>query len=116
MPPRAHPPAAMTALSAAGQRHILSDREMSLHQMALAIRDGLNRPGLRVPGFELPSWLVRIVGLFDRQIRDNVAELDNVRAVNGDRGRQLIGRLTIPASEAIVATAESLFEYGLVKA
>lgn len=108
--------AAMAAPSAAGHRHILSDREMTLHQMALAIRDGLDRPGLRVPGFELPSWLVRIVGLFDRQIRDNVAELDNVRAVNGDRGRQLIGRKTIPAPEAIVATAESLFEHGLVKA
>lgn len=108
--------AAMTDPAAAGQRHILSDREMSLLEMAKAIRAGLDRPGLRTPGFELPSWLVRIVGLFDRQIRDNAVELDSVRAVNGDRGRRLIGHATIPAGEAVVATAASLFANGLVRA
>ena len=90
-------------LSAAGQRHILSDREMSLLEMATTIRSGIDRPGLRTPGFELPSWLVRLVGLFDRQIRDNTAELDSVRAVDGNRGRRLIGRAMIPAGDAVIA-------------
>ena len=49
-------------------------------------------------------------------IRDNAVELDSVRAVNGDRGRQLIGHATIPAGEAVIATAASLFEHGIVKA
>jgi dihydroflavonol-4-reductase len=84
--------------------------------MAKAIRMGIDRPGLRTPGFELPTWLVRLVGLFDRQIRDNAIELDAVRAVDGARGRQLLGHATIPAADAVIATAASLFAQGLVKA
>jgi nucleoside-diphosphate-sugar epimerase len=108
--------AAMTDPAAGGHRFILADREMSLLQMAEAIRTGLDRPGLRTPRFELPNWLVRLVALFDRQIRDNTVELGTVRAVNGDAGRGLIGRHTITGGDAIVATARSLFEQGLVKA
>lgn len=107
--------AAMTSPEAGGRRHIVSEREMTLFEMGEAIRRGYQRPGLRIPRFELPSWLVRLVGLFDRQIRDNVAELDNVRAVDGSAGRRLIGRPYIPAPDAIVATAKSLFDNGIMK-
>jgi dihydroflavonol-4-reductase len=108
--------AAMTDPAAGGQRFILSDREMTMLEMAQAIRAGYPRPGLKTPGFELPDWLVRLVGLFDRQIRDNTAELSNPRPVNGDRGRSLIGRPTITGADAVVATARSLFDQGLIKA
>lgn len=108
--------AAMTDPQAGGHRFILADREMSLFEMAEAIRIGLDRPGVRTPRFELPTWLVRLVALFDRQIRDNTIELGTVRPVNGDQGRALIGRPTITGADAIVATARSLFEQGLVKA
>ncbi|WP_423065984.1 SDR family oxidoreductase [Devosia sp. CN2-171] len=108
--------AAMTHPAAGGHRFILADREMSLFEMAEAIRTGLDRPGLRTPRFELPNWLVRLVALFDRQIRDNTIELGSVRRVNGDPGRALIGRPTIAGADATVATAQSLFAQGLVKA
>jgi len=107
--------AAMTAPEAAGRRHILSEREMSLLAMGQAIKAGFNRPGLKVPGFELPSWLVRLVALFDRDIRDNTAELDNIRAVDGSAGQRLIGRPYIPAPDALVATAKSLYANGIMK-
>jgi nucleoside-diphosphate-sugar epimerase len=107
--------AAMTDPAAAGNRYILADREMTLLEMATAIKAGLDRPGLRVPTFELPTWLVRLVGLFDRQIRDNTSELGIIRRVDGDRGRTLLGRRTIAGPTATLATARSLFERGLVK-
>ena len=108
--------AAMIDPAAGGHRFILADREMSLFEMAEAIRTGLDRPGVRTPRAELPNWLVRLVALFDRQIRDNTIELGTVRPVNGDAGRALIGRPTITGANAVVATARSLFEQGLVKA
>lgn len=108
--------AAMTDPAAGGRRFILADREMTLQQMANAIQAGLKRPNIRTPRFELPSWLVRIVALFDRQIRDNAVELGRVRPVNGDAGRALLRRPTIPGPEAAIATAESLFAHGLLKA
>lgn len=107
--------AAMVSPEAGGRRFILSDSEMSMFAMAETIRAGFQRPGLKIPRFELPSWLVRIVGLFDRQIRDNVAELDNVRACNGDAGRRLIGRNYVPAPEAILATVRSIYANGIMK-
>lgn len=84
--------------------------------MADAIQAGLKRPNVRTPRFELPNWLVRLVALFDRQIRDNTAELGRTRPVNGDAGRALLRRATIPGPEAVTATAESLFVHGLLKA
>jgi nucleoside-diphosphate-sugar epimerase len=107
--------AAMTDPAAAGQRYILADREMTLLEMATAIKAGLGRPDLRVPTFELPTWLVRLIGLFDRQIRDNAPEIGIIRRVDGDRGRALLGRPTIAGPAAALATAESLFERGLVR-
>lgn len=108
--------AAMIDPAAGGHRFILSDREMSLAEMSSAIRDGLDRPGVKTPRFELPDWLVRLVALFDRQIRDNTVELGTVRRVNGDRGRALIKRPTIAGPAATLATATSLYDHGLVKA
>ncbi|MDC9822170.1 aldehyde reductase [Devosia sp. ZB163] len=108
--------AAMTDPAAGGRRFILADREMTLQEMADAIQTGLKRPNVRTPRFELPNWLVRLVALFDRQIRDNTAELGRTRPVNGDAGRALLRRATIPGPEAVTATAESLFVHGLLKA
>lgn len=108
--------AAMTNPAASGRRHILAEREMSMLEMAWAIRLGLNRPGLKIPGVELPNWVVRVIGLFDRQIRDNTAEIGRSRPVNGCAGRALLDRAMITGPDAIVATAASLFANGLIKA
>jgi len=108
--------AAMTDPGAGGHRFILSDSEITLFQAGEALRTGLDRPGLRTPRFELPNWLVRFAGLFDRQIRDNAAELGRTKRLDGNSGRTLIGRSTIPATEAVLATARSAIAHGLIKA
>ncbi len=107
--------AAMTDPAAGGHRFILSDSEITLFEAAEALRAGLDRPNLRTPRFELPNWLIRLVGLFDRQIRDNVAELGRPKRLDGNAGRALIGRKTIPARDAVLATARSAIAHGLVK-
>ncbi len=108
--------AAMANPAAGGHRYILAERDMSMLEMAWAIRLGLNRPGLKVPGFELPDWLVRFIGLFDRQIRDNSSEIGRIRPVNTSAGRALLDRALIAGPDAAVATAASLFAQGLIKA
>jgi dihydroflavonol-4-reductase len=108
--------AAMTDPAAGGRRFILSDSEITLFEAAEALRTGLARPGLRTPRFELPNWLVRLVGLFDRQIRDNTAELGRPKRLNGNAGRALIGRRTIPARDAVLAMAETIVAHDLLKA
>jgi len=107
--------AAMTSPDAAGQRHILAEREMSVLELAKVLRPHLPQFAGRLPRFELPDWVVRLVGLFDPQIRTNTQELGNIRRVDGSTGRALLGRPLIPAPDAALATAESLIAHGLVR-
>ena len=107
--------AAMTAPGAGGHRFILSDREMSLMELADGLRSALPAYARRLPRLQLPDWIVRFAARFDRRLRDNTGELGKLRRVDGDPGRALIGRPTIPASAAALATARSLIAHGLVK-
>jgi len=104
----------MTSPSAGGKRHILADREMSLFELGTALRAALPEAAARVPRFEMPNWIVRLIGLFDPQIGSNTAELGHVRRVDGNSGRLLLARPTIPAPDAAVATARSLVARRLV--
>lgn len=106
---------AMTKPEAGGQRIILSDSEMSIIGLANVLRTALPAYAKKLPRFELPDWIVRIAGMFDPQIRGNTGELGNVRRVDGNPGRALLGRPTITASDATLATAQSLIAHGLVK-
>jgi len=106
--------AAMTTPGAGGKRHILADREMSLFEVGAALRAALPEIAARVPRFEMPNWIVRLIGLFDPQIGSNTAELGHVRRVDGNSGRLLLARPTIPGPDAAVATARSLVAQRLV--
>ena len=107
--------AAMTAPDAGGRRHILSESEMSIIELARALRPHFPALAARFPRFELPDSFVRLVALFHPQLRGNTGELGNVRRVDGSSGRALLGRPLIPAPEAAVATAHSLIAHGLVR-
>ena len=107
--------AAMTVPGAGGQRFILSDRDISLMDLADRLRAALPAYAHRLPRFELPDWIVRLAARFHSQLRENISELGNIRRVDGDPGRALIDRPTIPAPEAGLATARSLIAHGLVK-
>jgi len=107
--------AAMTSPAAGGRRHILAEAEMSVFELAESLRPHLPQFAGRLPRFVLPDWIVRVVGLFDPQIRNNTHELGNVRRVDGSTGRALLGRPLVPAADAALATAESLMAHGLVR-
>src|SRR5690606_16777875 len=107
--------AAMTTPAAGGQRHILSEREMSVLELSEALRASFPQFARRLPRVEAPNWLVRLAGLVDPQVRGNTAELRNLRRVDDSSGRTLLGRPLIPAAEAAVAMAQSLVAHGLVR-
>ncbi|MDB5541130.1 MAG: hypothetical protein JWQ89_2857, partial [Devosia sp.] len=92
----------------------ISEREMSVLEIAAALRAAFPREARRAPRVELPNWVVRLLGLFDPQIASNSAELANIRRVDGSSGRQLLAHPMIPAPDATVATAHSLIDQHLV--
>ena len=107
--------AAMRQPEAGGHRHILAEREMTVMEIAEVLRARLpTAETRRIPRFEVPNWLVRLVGLFDRQVGSNAAELGTIRHVDPSSGRALLGRPMISGPDAVLATAQSLFARGLV--
>ncbi len=104
--------AAMTDPAAGGQRCIAAVDTVSMAQLGQFLKPAF--PGRRIPTRTLPDWLVRIVGLFNRDIGDNAVELGTPKRFNAHRAPTRLGRPLIGTREAAIATGKSLVEHGLV--
>ena len=103
---------AMTDPAAGGQRCIAAVGTYSMSEIGRMLRPAF--PDRRVPTAQLPNWLVRVVALFDRDIRDNMHELGTAKRLDGHRAVARLGRPLITASDAVIATGRSLVEHRLV--
>jgi nucleoside-diphosphate-sugar epimerase len=103
---------AMTNPAAAGQRCIASQGTYWMSDLGRMLRPAF--PDRRVPTRELPTLLVRLASLFDRDIANNMHEMGTMKRVDGQRGSTRLGRPLISAADAAMATGRSLVEHGLV--
>ncbi|MFI7586220.1 SDR family oxidoreductase [Spongisporangium articulatum] len=107
---------AMTDPAAAGERFLAAAGDwMSVKDMALTLKERLGPAGRRIPTRELPNWLVRAASLVDGSLRPLLSELGRPRSGTGAKARDLLGWRPRSNADALVATAESLREHGLVK-
>ncbi len=108
--------AAMTDPAAAGERFIASaGRPLSLGEVAKVLIDGLGPAARKVPTRELPDWFVRLLALVGRDLKQVVPQLGRIREADPGKAIARLGWRPRPSREAILATAESLFELGLVE-
>ncbi|UJW84096.1 SDR family oxidoreductase [Devosia sp. SL43] len=103
---------AMTNPAAGGQRCVASEGTYWMSDMGKMLKPAF--PDRRVPTGELPTLLLRVVALFDRDVRDNMHEMGAMKRIDGRRGSERLGRRLITAAEASIATGKSLVQYGLV--
>lgn len=103
---------AMTNPAAGGERCIASEGVYWMSQVGRDIRPAF--PDHRVPTAELPNWLLRVVGLFDRDVRDNMHEMGIMKRLDGHRGPDRLGRPLITGAKAAIATGQSLVQHRLV--
>ena len=106
--------AAMTTPSAGGKRWPVGNGNLSLKQMADILRPKLPGYGKKLPRYEVPDWLVRLVGFVDKDVRSNLGELGLVKRLAAPETEALIGRPFIPAEDTLVNTAKSLIAHGLI--
>lgn len=107
---------AMTDPAAAGGRFLATaGRPLSLAEVAAILVDGLGPAAARVPTRTLPDWFVRFAAVFRRDLRQVVPQLGRVREADPADAIVRLGWRPRTAREAILATAESLFELGLVE-
>ncbi|KUN29562.1 epimerase [Streptomyces antibioticus] len=106
---------AMTDPRAAGERFIAAAGDaVSLHRIALAIRDRLGDAASAVPTTELPDETVRKAAEANPALRGVLSNLGKVRHVSNDKARTVLDWNPRSSDEAVVATAESLLELGLL--
>ena len=107
---------AMTSPAAKGERFLcVSGDFMSIAEIAAAMRARLGEDGKRIPKRVLPSWLLRIAALFDPTIGLLVPELGKPKNGTSEKAQRLLGWKPRSREDALVASARSLKELGLLK-
>lgn len=107
---------AMTDPKAKGERFVcVATPAMTVQEMSLALRERLGRAARRAPTHNLPNFLLRPIALFDPDVAMIIPELGSRKAMSNDKAKRLLGWQPRSNVDALVASAESLFEFGLVK-
>ena len=106
---------AMTHPKANGERFIAANSFMWMSDIARVLKEKLPDKSGKVPTRNLPTWLMRILANFDKEVKSVAFELDRYREASTDKAERLLGWEMRSNEEAIVATAESLMKYGAIK-
>jgi nucleoside-diphosphate-sugar epimerase len=107
---------AMTDPAARGQRFIATGGDfLSVLQMAQALKSGAGDAGRKVPTRSVPNWLMRLMAWFDGGVKAVLPELGKPKNASSEKARRLLGWAPRSPEEAILATARSLLELGLLK-
>ena len=108
---------AMTDPAARGERFLATGGDfLSILEIAKIVKKGAGDAARKVPTRSLPSWLMRLVALFDPEVKAVAPELGKHKNASSEKARRLLGWAPRSPGEAILATARSLLELGLLKA
>jgi dihydroflavonol-4-reductase len=107
---------AMTDPAAEGERFLaVAGDFISIVDIAKVLKSRMGAAARRTPTRELPNWLVRLAALRDPTIRLIAPELGKRKNATNEKATRVLGWAPRSNEEAIVATAESLAQLGLLK-
>jgi nucleoside-diphosphate-sugar epimerase len=107
---------AMGHPAARGERFIaVAGDSMSMLDIARVLKARMGVSARRVPTRQLPDWLVRLAAKRDPAIQQIVPMLGKIRDASNEKAKRVLGWTPRSSEEAIVATAESLVRFGLLK-
>jgi dihydroflavonol-4-reductase len=107
---------AMTAPAARGQRFIATAGDfVSALEIAQFLKADAGAAARKVPTRQLPNWLMRVVALFNPEVKGLLPELGKRKNASNEKARRLLGWTPRSLREAVLATARSLSELGLLK-
>ena len=108
---------AMRHPAAAGQRFLATnDNFCWVSDVAKVLKTRLGAEAARVPTRDLPNWLVKLFALMNPLVGQIVPELGRYRPATGAKAEKMLGWTRISTDDAIIATARSLIDRGLVRA
>ena len=102
---------AMESSSADGERIIVSEKELWVHEVAAILRDaGFNK----TPKVVFPTWLMKIVALFRKDLALMIPMIGKRRDVSSAKARELLGWRPMKAELSIIDTAQQLKDFDLL--
>lgn len=106
----------MTHPAARGERFLATAGDfLPLLAIARVLQARMGAAARRVPARQLPDWLVRLGARFSPTVKQMLPELGKIKNGTHEKARRLLGWQPRPAEVAIIASAESLIQRGLVK-
>ena len=104
---------AMTDPKANGERFLClsSDGLISMGDLARSLKARLGNKGGKIPTRVVPSFLLRIVAMWDEQVALIVPELGKQKHASCEKAQKVLGWNPRTAEESVVATALSLEEF-----
>ena len=107
---------AMTHPAAKGERFLaVAGDFVALRDVARILKSRLGEYAKRVRTLELPNWVVRLAALRNPAIKQILPELGKTKNATSNKARRLLNWSPRSTEDAIVATAESMLQLGLLK-
>ena len=101
---------AMTNSASDGERFIVSEKEMWLHESA----EVLNNAGFKAPSRVMPNWFLKIMAMFNSDMVTISKMAGKSRNCHSTKAKDVLGWNPIPAEDSILETAKQLIEYKLI--
>jgi nucleoside-diphosphate-sugar epimerase len=105
---------AMTAPEAAGERFIAAGDFAWMADMATLLRARLGAAASKVPTGKAPDFLLRLVALFDRDLKSVTPSLGRRREFSSAKAARILDWRPRPIDETILDCARSLIAAGVV--
>jgi nucleoside-diphosphate-sugar epimerase len=105
---------AMTSEQAAGHRFIAAGHWAWMGEMAKMLRANLGADAAKVPTRKAPDFVLRLVGLFDRDVGSVAGSLGRKRDFTSDKAQAMLGWRPRPTQETVLDCARSLVAAGAV--
>jgi nucleoside-diphosphate-sugar epimerase len=106
---------AMTHPAAMGERFLaVAGDFMLIHAIAMVLKERMGEAAKKVPTRQLPNWLVRVAAIADPAVKQILPELGKLKNGTNEKAKRVLGWAPRSSEEAIVATAESLLQLGLL--
>ena len=104
---------AMTASEAGGERFIAVNEFLWMAEIGEILRQRLGDAASKVPTRSVPDLLVRMMALFDPDIRSVIGGLGKRSRLSSQKARTMLGWKPRPIEDTITETAESLIHAGV---
>lgn len=101
---------AMEVKEAAGNRFLVSSGDLWTKEIADILHEAFAKRGYKIPTLLLPSFVVRLVALFDPKVAALVKSLDWDYKISNEKAKRILNWNPRSPKEAVLSMAESLIE------